>query len=415
MTVSPRRALIIGGSLGGLFAGHLLRQSGWEVTIFERSAGDLADRGAGLGISAELLDVMRRIGLRISRSLAFEVRGSIWLDQKGKIAFESPKGANGSAWSIIYQPVRAAFPSESYRTGMTLTRVEQDSEGVIAHFADGTSERGALLVAADGIFSTVRRQFLSGTEPRSAGYIAWRGLLEEKDLPPTIPKFMLERCAFSFPEGEMVVSLPVPGVGNNTKPGHRRYYFIWYQSADAEKQRALFTDASGRSHGVSIPPALIRPEFLAEMRAAARANLSPVLAEIVTRAPLPLLQSIADMEAPQLVFGRVALLGDSAFVARPHVVAGATKAALDAKCLADALNAYRDDIDDALARYERERREFGRAIVAHSRYLGTYLEAQLKPVSERRGAELDRDPRQLIRDYGAPHLVHDIDFAQLDD
>lgn len=270
--MSSRRALIIGGSIGGLFAGHLLHKAGWDVTIFERSAGDLADRGAGLGISAELLDVMRRVGLRISRSFAFEVRGSVWLDQKGAIAFESPRGANGSTWSIIYQPLRAAFPAKCYRAGMTLTRVEQDRDSVTAIFADGTRERGDLLVAADGVFSTVRRQFLPGVEPRPAGYIAWRCLLEEKDLPQAAQEFLLERCAFSFPDGELVVSLPVPGVGNDQRPGHRRYYFIWYRSADRDRQNELFTDASGRSHGVSIPPPLIRSEFIAEMKAAARKN-----------------------------------------------------------------------------------------------------------------------------------------------
>jgi len=409
-----RRALVIGGSIGGLFAGHLLLKSGWDVTIFERSGGDLADRGAGLGISAEILDVMRRIGVRVSRSYAFEVRGSIWLDQKGEIAYETSRGANGSAWSIIYQPLRSAFPAARYRTGATLTAVEPAADGATAIFADGTRERADLIVAADGVFSTVRRQFLPEIELHSAGYIAWRGLLEEKDLPP-VPQFLLERCAFSFPEGEMVVHLPVPGPNNDQRPGHKRYYFIWYRPTDAARQKELFTDASGRSHGVSIPPPLIRPEFIAEMKEAARRNLSPVLADIVTRVPLPLLQSIGDMEAPHMVFGRVALLGDSAFVARPHVVAGTTKAALDASDLVDALEAKSGDIDAALARYQDKRREFGHAIVAHSRYLGAYLEAQLKPVSERRPEELNRDPKQLMRDYGAPHLVHDVKFNEMDD
>lgn len=412
---SRRRALIIGGSIGGLFAGHMLRSTGWDVVIFERSAGDLADRGAGLGISAELVGTMRRIGLRVSRSVAFQVRSSAWLDQDGKIAYESARGANGSAWGIIYLPLKAAFPAERYRTGMNLVAVEQDHNGVTAIFADGTRERGDLLVAADGVYSTVRRQFLPEIEPRSAGYIAWRGLLDEKDLPQAAQDVLLARCAFSFPEGEQVVSLPVPGAGNDQRSGHRRYYFIWYRPTDRAAQQELFTDATGRSHGVSIPPPLIRPQFIAEMKAAARANLSPLLADIVTRTPLPLLQSISDLEASQLVFGRVALLGDSAFVARPHVVAGTTKSALDAEGLADALHDCGDDIDAALQRYARERAAFGRAIVAHSRYLGAYLEAQLKPVSERSAAELQRDPKQVMREYGAPHLVHDVNFAALDD
>jgi 2-polyprenyl-6-methoxyphenol hydroxylase-like FAD-dependent oxidoreductase len=118
-----------------------------------------------------------------------------------------------------------------------------------------------------------------------------------------------------------------------------------------------------------------------------------------------LLQAISDMESPRLVFGRVALMGDAAFVARPHVAAGTSKAALDAACLADALAAPGGDIDAALSRYNEERCEFGRAIVAHSRYLGAYIEAQLKPPLER-GPAGTRDPARLITDYGAPHLVH---------
>ncbi|HVA15178.1 MAG TPA: FAD-dependent monooxygenase, partial [Stellaceae bacterium] len=165
-----RRALIIGGSIGGLFAGHLLQRAGWDVAIFERSAGDLADRGAGLGISAELFEVMRRVGLTVGPALAFHVRSSAWLTPGGSIGGEIPRGWHGSAWSIIYQPLRASFPSALYCAGKMLARVEQDGDGVTAIFADGTRERGDLLIAADGIYSTVRRQLLPQVEPVSAGY-----------------------------------------------------------------------------------------------------------------------------------------------------------------------------------------------------------------------------------------------------
>ncbi|HKT16552.1 MAG TPA: FAD-dependent monooxygenase [Stellaceae bacterium] len=409
-----KRALIIGGSIGGLFAAHFLKRAGWDAVIFERSAGDLADRGAGLGITAELFQMMRRAGLRISRSLAFHVPTSVWLTQSGAIGCEIRRGWDGSAWAIIYKPLRAAFPSESYRTGMTLERVEQDESGVTALFADGQREHGDLLVAADGVYSTIRRQFLPNVEPHAAGYIAWRGLVDEKNLPEGARDLLFDRSAFSLPEGELTVSLPVPGAENDMRPGHRRYYFIWYRPADATRRAALFTDASGRSHGLTIPPPLIRPEFIAEMKEAAKKGLPPILGEIVALAPQPLLQSITDMEAPHMVFGRVALLGDSAFLARPHVAAGATKAALDAASLADALEGA-DDIAAGLACYERERLAFGRAIVAHSRYLGAYLEAQLKPLAERSAAETVRDPEKLLAEYGAPHLVHGVDPASLDD
>jgi 2-polyprenyl-6-methoxyphenol hydroxylase-like FAD-dependent oxidoreductase len=139
------------------------------------------------------------------------------------------------------------------------------------------------------------------------------------------------------------------------------------------------------------------------MKADARRILPPVLGEIVGRAAQPLLQSISDLEAPRMVFGRVTLLGDSAFVARPHVAAGTSKAALDAAGLVAALAAHEDDVDAALRDYERERLAFGRAVISHARYLGAYLEAG--------GAAPPRDPEQVLREYGAPHLVHEVDFA----
>jgi 2-polyprenyl-6-methoxyphenol hydroxylase-like FAD-dependent oxidoreductase len=402
-----RRALIIGGSVGGLFAAHLLRKAQWNVTIYERSAGDLADRGAGLGIAEELFATMRRIGITVSRDLAFHTRSSAWLKEDGSIGCEIPRGWHSSAWPIIYRPLRDRFPSEFYATGKMLERVEQHGRGVTAIFADGTREEGDLLIAADGVYSTVRRQLLPEIAPVPAGYIAWRGVLDEKDLPDGSQDLLMERALFSLPEGELVVSLPVPGANNDMRPGHRRYYFIWYRPASPEDQITLFTDADGRRHGLSIPPPLIRREFIAAMKDAARRNLPPVIGEIVNRVAQPLLQSITDLEAPRLIFGRIALLGDSAFVARPHVAAGTTKAALDAASLADALAAC-NDIDAGLARYEAERLAFGRAIVAHARYLGAYHEVFLKPPELRRPEELRRDPEQLLREYGAPHLVHEV-------
>jgi 2-polyprenyl-6-methoxyphenol hydroxylase-like FAD-dependent oxidoreductase len=397
-----RRALVIGGSIGGLFAAQFLRQAGWDVALFERSAGDLADRGAGLNTSAELFAGLARAGAIVNPGLAFHVRSSAWLKQDGTIGLEIPRGWHGSTWGTIYRPLRAAFPSALYHAGKAVERVEQDGASVTAIFADGTREQGNLLIGADGVYSTVRRQFLPEIAPTQAGYIAWRGILDERDLPPGAHDVLLERAAFTFPDNELVVSLPVPGADNDTRPGHRRYYFIWYRPASAEEQRELFTDASGRHHGLTIPPPLIRAEFIAAMKEAARKVLPPVLGEIVGRVAQALLQSITDLEAPRMVFGRVALLGDSAFVARPHVAAGTSKAALDAAELADALAAHESNIDAALQQYERVRLAFGRAIISHARYLGAYLEAG--------GATTARDPEQVLREYGAPHLVREMTF-----
>ena len=393
-----RRALIIGGSVGGLMAGSLLRQSGWDVAIFERVPEDLAGRGAGLGLSAELVAVMRRAGARIDPSIAVPVPLLHWLEPDGTIVHEDRRGWYTSSWQRVYRPLRDAVPDAIYHPGRALERVAQEKDRVTAVFSDGARETGDVLIAADGVYSTVRRQYLPEIEPRYSGYVAWRGILEERDIDPGDHAQLYAALSYCAPDRELILCMPNPGAGDDVRPGHRRYYFIWYRPADAAHLADLCTDASGRNHGLGIPPPLIRPEVVAALKADAARLLPPRMARVVERTAQPLLQPITDLEVPRMVFGRAALLGDAAFVARPHVVAGATKVALDAAFLADALAAT-DDIDAALARYERERLAWGKALVEHSRYLGTFVGAAP-------GSAARRAPADYLRDYGAPHLIH---------
>src|SRR5580704_16243202 len=85
------RALIIGGSVGGLFAAHLLRAAGWDVAVFERSRGDLADRGASIGTQRDLFDIMRRIGVPLDPSVGVAAQLRICLDRRGAIVCEIEK------------------------------------------------------------------------------------------------------------------------------------------------------------------------------------------------------------------------------------------------------------------------------------------------------------------------------------
>jgi hypothetical protein len=75
--------------------------------------------------------------------------------------------------------------------------------------------------------------------------------MEERDLPASIQRDLFDKIAFSFPESEMSLAMPVPGHSGDTRPGHRRYYFIWYRPADAAALRDLCTDANGVHHLMS--------------------------------------------------------------------------------------------------------------------------------------------------------------------
>src|SRR5258707_6724071 len=155
---------------------------------------------------------------------------------------------------------------------------------------------------------------------------------------------------FCVPPRKRCLGHPAPGPDNALLPGYRRYNVVWYRPADENGElQHLLTDASGTTHTISIPPPLIRREAIAQMRAAAERLLAPQFREVVRMIDEPILQPIYDLETPRMAFGRVAIIGDAAFVARPHVAAGVAKAADDAAALTAALDA--DDVEPALRRF----------------------------------------------------------------
>jgi 2-polyprenyl-6-methoxyphenol hydroxylase-like FAD-dependent oxidoreductase len=364
----------------------------------------LSDRGAGLGASPALFAVLQRIGIALDASIMGHVRSRIFLDRDGHIVGEVVRNSTTSAWGELYGALKAAVPAECYRGGLALERLEQDARSVTAVFADGSRAQGDLLIAADGLFSTGRRQLLPGAQPAYAGYIGWRGIVREDDLPPDVRDTIAERLTFGGPDGELVICVPLPG---SDARGRRRLHYTWYRTADFERTLPdLCTDEAGHCHGVSIAPPSIRHELVDALLAQADVLLAPQLATVMQRGSRPFLQPIWDLESPRIAFGRVVLVGDAAFVARPHVATGVGKAALDVQCLVDAL-AQESGIDAALARYRREREHSGHALVARGRHLGTWI----KPSAEVRAAE-DAAARaqrigMLLNAYGAAGVIRD--------
>jgi 2-polyprenyl-6-methoxyphenol hydroxylase-like FAD-dependent oxidoreductase len=397
---AKRRALIVGGSIGGLFAANWLRKIGWDVAVYERVEDDLASRGAGIGTHDELRAVIRRLGLPVE-DIGVWVRERVCLERDGRVSHRLATEQLQSSWARVYRLLKDALPAGDYRFGMALTGVEQDAGGVTATFADGSRARGDLLVGADGVRSTVRGLLLPEAQPRYAGYVAWRGVVDEATFISSAEKETFARYTMAFPDGEMILCYPVPGRDNDARPGRRGYNHIWYRPTSFHDElRDLCTDATGRCHGLSIPPPLIRPEVVARIKADARRLLAPEIADIVDRTVQLFFQAIFDLESPTLALGRVALLGDAAFVARPHVGVGVTKAAMDAECLARSIEAAGGDLGKALASYDRERRLFGSRIVERARRLGAYIEAQTKPPAKRTEAERQPPPDYLMREIG---------------
>jgi 2-polyprenyl-6-methoxyphenol hydroxylase-like FAD-dependent oxidoreductase len=385
---AQRRALVIGGSMSGLLAALMLRQNGWLVEVFERAEAGLAGRGAGIVAQPEMIARLAGLGLD-TREIGVSVTARRVFDSEGRLVASSVCPQVLTAWERVYHMLRGAFPDAHYHPGRSFKALRQDASGVLAYFNDGGTERADLLIGADGLRSTVRQQFLPAVVPLYAGYVAWRAIVAEDGLPAQIHDDLFDTLAFCLPRGEQFLGYPIAGPDDDLRFGHRRYNIVWYRPAEPTRELPLLlTDDNGVFHAISIPPPLIGRGAIAAMRADAERLLAPQFRVIVNLIQEPLLQPIYDLESPQLCFGRVAIIGDAAFVARPHVAAGLSKAADDAVALATALE--NDDVAGALLRFEAERLSEGRKIVERARHLGTYLQAA------RNAEEQERSVRHSI-------------------
>jgi 2-polyprenyl-6-methoxyphenol hydroxylase-like FAD-dependent oxidoreductase len=382
--------------MSGLFAGLMLRRSGWDVDICERTPEELAGRGAGIVAQPALIATLEELGLDAAE-LGVRIARRRLLDRAGHVLLEHDCPQVLTAWERVYRLLHAAFPAEHYDRGSEFLSVQETAQGISVRFADGSVAEGDLLVGADGLRSSVRGQLQPDAQPLYAGYVGWRALIAEDAMPPPIHRDLFDAMTFCLPPGEQMLGYPVAGPDNDLREGCRRYNMIWYRPADeATELRDLLTDESGKRHDVSIPPPLIRRAAIEAMRADAERLLAPQFAELLRGVEHPILQPIYDLESERLAFGRVAIVGDAAFVARPHVAAGVLKAADDARALTEALSVHAD-IPAALAAFERARLPVGRRMVARARYLGAYLQASR---SEAEQAQSDRYsmPEAVLRE-----------------
>ncbi|WP_296947854.1 FAD binding domain-containing protein [uncultured Massilia sp.] len=334
---SAPRALIVGGSLGGLLAAITLRAIGWRVDVFERSPHALDSRGGGIVLQPDVLHAFHFAGLHHPGTLGVASGDRVFLDAGGEVVQRGWQPQTQTSWNMLYGAMRAMLPDACLHPGQVLERFEQAGGQVRAHFAGGRVETGDLLVGADGARSTVRSQLLPQVAPAYAGYVAWRGLVPETRLDGADRALLDGVFAFQQGEDHQLLEYLVPGEDGATAPGRRRWNWVWYRKVAEQHLPALLRGRDGRSRPFSLPPGQLPDARAAALRADADALLAPVFARLVGLTEEPFVQLIQDLAVPRMVFGRVVLVGDAAFVPRPHTAGSTAKAAANALALAQAL------------------------------------------------------------------------------
>jgi 2-polyprenyl-6-methoxyphenol hydroxylase-like FAD-dependent oxidoreductase len=365
------RIAIAGGSMAGLFSAALLGQAGHEVQVFERSRSGLEGRGAGLVPQQEVFEVLRAIGRDDVANLGVVAHERITLDGAGHVTQRNRAPQMQLSWDHLYLKTREAADEKAYHLGRAVIAAGQDALSAWLDLDDGTRVAADLVIGADGIGSAVRRALLpNGSDPNYAGYVAWRALVPEGRLPSLAASALSDRFAFFHMPGGQALGYTVAGANGELELGRRRYNAVWYRRTD--HLASTLTDREGRTHLFSLPPGGVTEEAKGVLVADARRLLPLPFAEVFSAEPTPFVQAIFDMTTPRMAVGRIALIGDAAFVARPHTAMGVAKAAGDAIALARAVS--QGWTPNARAAFESERLRLGNAVVDHGRMLGTSIE-----------------------------------------
>jgi len=397
--VPGQRAIIIGGSMAGLFCGVLLRAAGWEVDIYERAGEELASRGAGIATHDELYAAFVAAGIDLQAEMGVQSTGRIVFDRTGAVLGECAMPQIMTSWGFVFRFLRARFPDVHYHSGYSFEDLREDSAGVEARFSNGHTVRADILIGADGTRSTVRQRLLPQAALDYCGYFAWRGLFDEARVPPAVLERVACRMAFSAtPRGHWLGYL-VAGPNDDLTPGGRWYNWGWYRRGDADALRAHLTDTDGRHYPLGIPHHRMHPALVGAMRRQAHEELAPPIQRIVEATPTAYIQAIYELASPQMVMGRTCLIGDAAFTARPHVGLGVSKAAEDARTLAAALCV--PDLRTALANWEAARLRYGRAALRWGQDLGSYIAADTDDPAQRAKADYYRRADTLLVETAA--------------
>ncbi len=364
-------ATIIGGSMAGLFAATALSKKGWDISVHEKVPVPLSGRGAGIATYDELADLVFR-ATNNNNVLGTTAKSRVSLDINGKIINSYDYPQVYTSWQYLFSILRAQISNDDYFMGDDCIKIEQNEDKAIAFFENGKKKETDLIIVANGIKSELRTYVDNKAYPQYAGYVGWRGVVNEEEISKNSLEILSNYFIVVLPYNQQIASYPIAGEGENPfKIGERRINWIWYKPVPQKKLKEILLGKSGQQFEDGIPPNEIREEIVNDLFKEAQEKLPPQLVELVKITKQPLIQPIFDLQSMKMKNGRVVTIGDAAFTARPHVGMGVTKAAMDAFTLSEYLedSSNLDDLD----KWEHTRLKESQFIVNRSRKLGQYL------------------------------------------
>jgi 2-polyprenyl-6-methoxyphenol hydroxylase-like FAD-dependent oxidoreductase len=360
-----KKALIVGGGIGGLSAGIALRKAGIEAEIAEISQ-EYNVYGVGIIQQANALRALDALGVADEAMRRGSPYGKLKLCiANGMIIGETgtpPIGRfpshNGISRKILHEVLYEAALAHSvkFRMGLSITSIQNEDSGVTVAFTDGTTGTYDILIGADGINSKVRKLIFGEYKPNYTGASVWRYAFKRPAALDTSYMFF----------------------GKNTKMG--------LVPMTAQTMYMFLVSAEGEDNPV-IPENELVPRLQAYLSEYS-ADLAKGLAEQITDPKGVIYRPLETLMLPLPWYkNRVIMIGDAAHATIPQLGSGAALAIEDAVVLGELMNTE-DTIETVFENYVNRRYARCKMVVDVSETIGQWEMMTWKGIPLPEGASI---------------------------
>lgn len=361
---------IVGGSIAGCSAAFLLAKEGHEVSVFERSRKALVGRGGGIGTLPTIIDQLKGEGLLNKDFSSFHINAMPFIGRNdasepyGTVAWAMPMNLEVFQWNELWGQLRRHVPAERYHAGVQITGARKNADGSVTLSTEaGDQHEFDLVLFADGYHSIGRSILFPEKKLNYRGYVLWRGLLPESELPGGSPlKDEVLRLSYPGKPGHNVVYF-IPGENGSTRKGERVINWAAYIAFTEEELERIMTDRNGEHRSGTLPPGAMDERVEAELKAFLYEHTPAHYADIVKRTRDSYIQVIYTLDLDHYHKDHMCLIGDAGMVIQPFTGSGVFKGYHNVKDLIGCLREH-VDLDAALDVWSSKQIASGRRLLA---------------------------------------------------